>query len=513
MNLHEKVDQLLRYCGAYQGHAYMMDERGDGSFHIPLPEEKELHEDMKRLQVILLTGEAGDGKTRLLSRLKDDFRENGFSVCLDFSAEPEEEKLKIIQMVSDIVNGMRPDKVVVAANIGVFTRYAFLYQEDLISRLSQDNERIRVINFERRNLAADKDTFKEIVKTFLCYEAKEKCAVKACPWNGDCMYQRNLEFLNTDQGIESIRVLCDAVFLTGEHVTFRELLSILSFAVTFGQDCQERQTIQNQERYSYESIFSYTKDKMLQKVSRLDPANRSTVNLKTYETIEDCRKDRRSNFFLSVNKYELLDLDYISEFRQALELLGKRLYIDTSMVQEGVLYRVKRGLTRISKRGQSDMGVTIADTPVMLGDDIQTEFELTNLDIVFNRPGIDFDHIENAEERGSIENRFCMSYVYQEKENGPLKSISMIIDYNLFRYLLMADEYYYINRSNQSMEEYAVNMFFRKILRIQKGAYHRMQVVFNGEQHKERRNFSLSLLSRNSVLSKGTKYIKIKSEL
>ena len=40
MTLQEKVGMLVRYCGQYQSHGFMMDERNtDEQFNIELPEE------------------------------------------------------------------------------------------------------------------------------------------------------------------------------------------------------------------------------------------------------------------------------------------------------------------------------------------------------------------------------------------------------------------------------------------------------------------------------------------
>ena len=65
MNLRERVEKLVRYCGQYQAHGFMIDERNqDASFDICMPEEKEIRAKIENLKIILLTGEAEDGKSR-----------------------------------------------------------------------------------------------------------------------------------------------------------------------------------------------------------------------------------------------------------------------------------------------------------------------------------------------------------------------------------------------------------------------------------------------------------------
>ena len=64
MNIKEKVLELLKYCSSYQGHSYMVDERRtNGGFQVTLPEEEEIIESLDKLRFVLLTGEAGDGKS------------------------------------------------------------------------------------------------------------------------------------------------------------------------------------------------------------------------------------------------------------------------------------------------------------------------------------------------------------------------------------------------------------------------------------------------------------------
>lgn len=77
MTLQDKVGMLVRYCGQYQSHGFMMDERNtDTQFNVELPEEKYIRNNVNELKVILLTGEAGDGKSRIMRNLKNLLDEN-----------------------------------------------------------------------------------------------------------------------------------------------------------------------------------------------------------------------------------------------------------------------------------------------------------------------------------------------------------------------------------------------------------------------------------------------------
>lgn len=524
MNIQEKVQDLLKYCSSYQGHTYMMDERRrDEVFQILLPEEKMLLEEMGQLQFILLTGEAGDGKSHLLRNLSEQLHKNSFKIYSDFSAMPEEDKQIVVRDISDIVEGQSDKRIIIAANIGIFTKSVLAYQQNqrLMELLNDDNPRIRIINFEKRNLAQDRNIFSQIVREFLRYDGSDCSAVGDCM---KCVFKENIDFLSSSQGIESLRVLCDAMYLTGEHITFRELLSLMAYIVTFGEDCEFRR----QKGLSrnppvgcrYEYVFERNGDKVLWHISKMDPAYRKypvseKFKIEDCHSIEECIRHKREFFFQTTgNKYELLNIDYLSEFRQVIDFFQKNMFIDSSSVQDGALYALKRGLGRLTRKGQSDLGMTVADTPAMLGDDIQTEFELGNLDIIWHRYGIDFNDLEKNQIKDESGNCFCMSYVYNDISgtDESLHAITMVIDYRLFRYMMMANDYFYFSHDSKSVEEYTINTFFRKILKTRRGVYGKMMVKFTNQKQENLCNFSLSIQEKQRVLFRGEKVIKLKKE-
>ena len=86
--LKENIDRIVRYCRQYQAHGYMMDERNlNDRFNVELPEERFIRVNIEKLRLILFTGEAGDGKTRIMRNLKEVLAKHQFGdLCVDFSA-------------------------------------------------------------------------------------------------------------------------------------------------------------------------------------------------------------------------------------------------------------------------------------------------------------------------------------------------------------------------------------------------------------------------------------------
>lgn len=515
MNISEKIEELLKYCSVYQGHVNMMDERRtDESFQVRLPEEEDILAHLDTLQFILLTGEAGDGKSRLIRVLREKLDQYGFcEPYTDFSAETEAAKEKILQRIATIIEGKTTERIIIAANVGIFTKCVLKYQRPLMEKLSQQNDRVKIINFEKRNLAQDKKVFQEIVQSFLNYD-RNQCKNKICQYFDNCAFQKNLDFLLSEKGMESVRVMCDAVCLIGEHVTFRELLSLLAYMVTFGENCSNRRQEKSQDNFFIESVFEQKdySDKVLLNMSRMDPAfKNSKEQVIECSSIEECRKMRRKQFFYGQeNSYGLLAIDYLTEFQQVIRYFQEEPFIDSAEIQSGELYSLKRGLGKLTRRGQSDLTMKIVDTPVMLGDDIQTEFELGNIDMIWHRYGLNFGNLSMQKHIPEEQNRFSISYVFQEEEI--LDAITLVVDYRLFRYLMLADDYYYLNHSSKSLEEYRINSFYQKILKKKKGAYERMHVRFTSTEQKHFCDFSLSVQHVNHFLKGQDTVIKIRKE-
>lgn len=528
MNIKEKVSELLKYCSSYQGHSYMVDERrASGDFQVILPEEEEIGKSLDRLHFILLTGEAGDGKSYLLRSLNEKLKKYHFHVFRDFSELPEQRglegeifkqsemgKREVMQMIADIVEGNSDQRIIIAANVGIFTKTALIYQEQILDALNRVDDRIKIINFEKRNLASDQTVFTRIVQSFFTYDG-ESCKSMDCPYYQRCPYKENIDFLRSPEGIESIRVLCDTVYLMGDHITFRELLSLLAHMVTLGESCEEKREKDSTGNYGYENIFRLKQDKVLQKISRMDPAYKKSIESDgegSYNDVESCKREKRLRFFKEKDKYNLLAVDYLFEFQKVLHEFAEMPYVASEMIQEGVLYRLKRGIGRLTRKGESNLAVKVADTPSILGDGIQTEFELGSMDIIWHRYGLDFNALNEASGEEE-QNSFGMSYIYPLDEKGDkLEKITLVIDYRLFRYLLMADEYFYLSHNSKSIEEYTINTFFRKILKKKQGAYEKMLVKFVDKEKDTYCNFSLNLQKMNRILYGGEKVIKLKKE-
>ena len=192
MTLQEKVGVLVRYCSQYQSHGFMMDERNtEKNFNVQLLEEKFIRDNIKSLKVIVLTGEAGDGKSRILRNLEELLRENGYAEpCGDFSALQETEKEEWIIRLKAVLNGESSEKLIILANVGVFTQAIIKFSLSLMEELTRKRDDVYICNFEGRNLAGNQEIFENIVTSFLRFE--EECINVDCPCYLECSYKKNM---------------------------------------------------------------------------------------------------------------------------------------------------------------------------------------------------------------------------------------------------------------------------------------------------------------------------------
>lgn len=520
MNIREKVFSLVKYCGGYEGHSSMMDERNEDNFNIILPQEQEIRKRLPELKFILLTGEAGDGKTRMLRNLQQILLDHGFEIIMDFSENDENRRREIVERAGALLEGKTEEKYIVAANIGIFMKTALKYQPGLFEQLKNGGRNVLVINFERRNLAADEKLFREIVREFLNFDRESLCEDSACPWYMNCIYRKNMEDL-ADKGVDGFRVLCNAVYLTGGHITFRELLSLISHMVTFGQNCDHRREEKEQEKYRYYQVFGIKDAPLLEKFCRLDPAKGRAQDVnRSYAGREECISERRKGFFESDDmevekKYGLLFADYLAEFRKALDFINctPPYYFSTIEAVEDNLTKLKLGLSKITRAGNTNLKMTVADTPSMFDGSIQTEFDMNpNVETVWKRYDLDLKRRDSKLYGDGLENRFFLSYVYQDAQ-GKMQEEELLIDYSLFRFLMMAADDYHVDRNGISIEEYAVNTFYRKVLRSMPKAYQKAHVRFGETKKRDFTNFSLELRQQSSFLFGDSRKVMIEKEL
>lgn len=512
MNLRQKIGEIVKYCGQYQGHSFMIDERNQNkNFDIRMPEEEIICENIEKLRVVLLTGEAGDGKSRILRNITPMLVEYGFNeICSDFSALSEVDKNILVKRLKAVLDGESKERLLILANIGIFMQAVIQVDIQMMEQLTSGREDVFVCNFENRNLAENEDTFWKIVTDFLSYDENISGCEK-CPCMDYCAYKRNIDVLLSENGTEAMRTICNAIYLTGGHITFRELLSLLAYTVTFGQDCEERRQDfvfhkADRERKLYYNIFESSNDILLNKVACMDPAKKRGEGIaestrKGINSKADYIRQKRQAFFLGEgDKYQLLNVDYLVEFYNVLNYMNQSPYnYDIAHDKNTELQAIKTGIKKMGNRGRSDAGLVVTDTPLIFDNQIRTEFMLMqDMSMIWHRYDMQLGKKTEAPTR--LWNKFYLSYLSKGESGNERKLISLLIDYKQFKYLMMCSKDYFMNRNELSVEEYAVNTFYRKILQETKQAYDSIVIRF-GENMQNVCDFSLMIHTREDIFS------------
>lgn len=207
--------------------------------------------------ILILTGNAGTGKTALVeaycetvgaARPTEDslleVRPEKF-VVKDFSGMKRSERGRVIKLSREIRTG-RSTQLFVCANEGVL-REALLESADpeleelldgaLESGASRTNGDggVVIVNMNRQRWTGE-EMWGPLLDYFVREELWEKC--EACASAGACPIQANAAGLRQPGPREAARRLTQ--FASGGSVsTLRELLSILSYAITGGLSCEE----------------------------------------------------------------------------------------------------------------------------------------------------------------------------------------------------------------------------------------------------------------------------------
>ena len=486
MNLKERVNYISKFCGVNHDHSNMIDERQkEISFNIELKEEIEIKNIMSEVNIIILTGEAGDGKSRMLRNIEKDLYDNGFEIFPDFSALNEEDRENTISDIENLLldesNDSEKKKYIIAANVGIFTKTLLKKNVELLAKLTSSNK-VKIINFQKRNLAKkqnEKDKiFESIIEKFIKYDIGEDCN---CELKSQCPFKENLEKLKNPIVIENIRVLCDSLYLMDEHITFRELLSLIAYMATGGEDCKSILKDTNDKNINYYNVFKSSNDILLKKFSKLDPAQKDRAgDNKIYNShnhkmsLTMYIETKRKHYFEKTheNAYDHLPIDYLSEFREIIKNLHQSPYYFKARGNNNIFVDVKTGIISLISPQETNLEISFYDTPHRISKEIKTKFnvDINDVELIWNRCDFQFKQGDLSSETEN--NTFSLSCYLSGK------AVSLNINYILFKYILSAKNGLYLDKNSDIVEEFGLSDFFRKVLRNNSNAYEKMQVIF-----------------------------------
>lgn len=470
----EKIQWLLKYCSEYDGHEYMYDERiREDKFDISLHIEKDILECMKTARIVVMTGDAGDGKSRVLSRIQAELKEVGeetlWEYTNDFSALSKEEKNSILTKIEAVLEKDASHHLLIAANSGIFMSEIMNFRRGLFKKLQNSQEAV-IVDFSRRNLASEQGDFFRIINLY--FDNGECQACHGCRVSQDqCPFIDNLKKITEngeagDSRRRQLRTVYHGVFLKGIHVTFRDLLSTLSYMITRGLTCEQLEQMPPEERNEqmsyYNNLFTYDRNssRLLMELRSLDPARRDhkTDREIFYETIGNQMEDKlqrgrfksliRKMYFDSPDRllegeetegYSLLNMEYIREYLTVIRKLKEEGFLDAADEYHYILWKFELGINRIFNPERSDAQLVLFDSPLIISPRVRIEHEAGDeLQIYFCTREFYGERRERVPV-SDINSFLCVSVV-DRGDGGEIFQEKMAVDYELFRQIMMAAE-------------------------------------------------------------------------
>lgn len=489
----EKISWLLRYCSQHTSHDYMFDERVDdiNHFNVHLGIENQILSDIEGKRVILLTGDAGDGKTRVLSNLRDKL-DKSWRIINDFSELPskiQRENLQLIRkaLTDDVFNGNR---FAIAANTGILLNSISKYEPGLEKELQQKKDFCIVLDFSKRNLAAQEsgpedDAFKKIFSAFFELEQLELCP--SCELSRDCVFIKNMQIVSKKNVRDAIKILYHSLYLMGVHVTFRDLLSSLAYLITGGIDCarlRERSRARDNELAYYNNLFDYKEaNPVLNAFSELDMAKKDIgafdidYFMKAQKgkfdqgnTLVELGRLKRRMYFEEPEKllkylggktpYNLLSADFLSEYNDLLAKLKAVDMLDSIDDIDETLQMLELGLNKISDPYCTSSQMVLYDSPPLTPKDIQLVYTVERaIRLLFCTPKFFFSNGASTKDKldglSDLNEFICVVFDEAAFADKPLSELPRLrIDYFLFREILFASRNTF-RQSNAKLSENA----------------------------------------------------------
>ncbi len=258
--------------------------------HIETDLDKAIIDAVKKRKSVVLTGNAGDGKTHLIRELESTIRE----VCPNIVIEYDASQKRDIEVYETWKNAVNEGKVfLVAINEAVICELYGIESsrnelpqvksayEQIINAVYYDEEyhisteKVVVFDLSLRN-NLDKKIISQVLSKLTGEDVREKC--KSCSAYEYCDFVRNCNiFRDNNQVIDRLQFVFDKMIRRGFHFTLREVMAYFSFLLFGGRNCKELPRTSSDLKYSLQNLIfgsDFGEGKMFDIVkSTFDPAN------------------------------------------------------------------------------------------------------------------------------------------------------------------------------------------------------------------------------------------------
>jgi hypothetical protein len=232
-----------------------------------------------RGRVVLVTGNPGDGKTHLLSRLRESLEAMNVDIYTDAN------EINDPDLVTKIEGAFKRGKgLVMAINEGILAQlvrdagakpwamaarqqmlHPFVYRD-----VQPLDIRLLVVDLNLRNTLAP-----EVVRKALEQLIRLGAPCASCPRQG-CEFVENVRRVS-EAGVDGVVALLDSVARSGVHATMRDLYGFLSFLLAGPRTCRQMQsTPDDGTRMYWNNAFLGGRGALFEAVQKFDPRLQSS---------------------------------------------------------------------------------------------------------------------------------------------------------------------------------------------------------------------------------------------
>jgi hypothetical protein len=295
----EKLEYIMRLYRDESAFADNVKISRLRDIHIPTSIEKVIESIVKVGGSVILTGNAGDGKTHLIRLIEQKLKNQDTYIVFDASAEKLDD---VLQNWAECLENGRSSCIAINEGplLDLIKRYKKTYPflENVEQQLRSAIEYVLLdsknADLGRRNWVPPLDARKQIFVIDLSLRQNlsrqmvsavlsklteprwyEGC--KVCPGQANCGIAYNRQALAQPRTQERIGKLLEGVSIRGEQITFRELLAFCSYTIFGARSCDEMIELGGSEaaRY-YNHIFEYGDGKLFDELRKgFDPVTRT----------------------------------------------------------------------------------------------------------------------------------------------------------------------------------------------------------------------------------------------
>ncbi len=264
------------------GYADHIDSDLLSSIHLKTKLDDAIVNDVRSGKNVILTGNAGDGKTHIIRKLESELEKNSqdVSVELDGSTISNEEIYSRWKTAEE-----NKSPFVIGINAAILysaykdypdfeplkSAYHQMAHSVVFHEETTETSQTIVYDLSKRE-ALTSDILKQAITKLTSKEHYTECS--KCPLHANCVVNKNRELLNNSLFQERLFIVLQRVSLQGYHATLRELQSFISYLIFGDRSCQKLNQTNGNKQYDIVNLIYSGKGKLFEAIIQaIDPIN------------------------------------------------------------------------------------------------------------------------------------------------------------------------------------------------------------------------------------------------